>query len=69
MRGEEDFMGYPPSQKTTGVNVWMNAPGRPFEARRAKEGASADFAEETKDTTGVNPRRLHLFAVKIVVFG
>ncbi len=29
------------------------------EARRAKEGASADSAEEMKDTTGVSPWRLH----------
>jgi len=33
--------------------------GGPSEARRAKEGASADFAEEMKDTTGVSPWRLH----------
>ncbi len=46
---------YPPSQKTTGVSPWMNAGAGPFEARRAKEGASADFAEEMKDTTGVSP--------------
>jgi len=61
--------GYPPSQKTTGVSPWMNAHGGPFEARRAKEGASADSAEERKDTTGVNPWRLHFLAVKIMVFG
>ena len=29
------------------------------EALRAKEGASADSAEEMKNTTGVNPGRLH----------
>jgi len=64
---------YPPSQKTTGVSPWMNAMADPptfvghsrlrsakAEARRAKEGASADSAEERKDTTGVNPWRLHL---------
>ncbi len=33
--------------------------GGPSEARRAEEGASADCAEEMKDTTGVNPWRLH----------
>ena len=51
----------------------MNAKGGPSEARRApglrsrngsfdgvgKEGASADSAEEMKDTTGVSPWRLH----------
>ena len=30
----------------------MNAKGGPSEARRAKEGASADSAEEISDTTG-----------------
>ncbi len=29
------------------------------EAQRAKEGASADSAEEMKDCTGENPWRLH----------
>ncbi len=48
---------YPPSQKTMDVSLWMNAQGGPFEARRAKEGASADCAEEMKDTTGVSPWR------------
>ncbi len=61
-----------PVQKTTGIRPWMNAKGGPSEARRApglcsrscfggvgKEGASADSAEEMKDTTGVNPWRLH----------
>jgi len=43
---------YPPSQKTMGVSPWMNAHGGPFEARRAKEGASADSAEEMKDIMG-----------------
>ncbi len=42
------------------VSPWMNAQGGPSEARRAKEGASADSAEEMKDTTGVSPGRLHL---------
>jgi len=37
----------------------MNAQGGPAEACKAKAGASADFAEEMKDTTGVNPWRLH----------
>ncbi len=50
---------YPPSQKTMGVGPWMNATVGSSEARRAKEGASADSAEERKDTTGVNPWRLH----------
>jgi hypothetical protein len=36
--------------------------GGPSEARRAKEGASADFAEEMKDTTAVSPWRLHFCA-------
>ncbi len=42
-----------------GVSSWMNATVGPSEARRAKEDASADSAEERKDTTGVNPWRLH----------
>jgi len=50
---------YPPSQKTMDESPWMNAQGGPSEARRAKEGASADYAEEMKDTTGVSPWRLH----------
>ncbi len=50
---------YPSSQKTTDVSPWMNAQGGPFEARRAKEGASVDYAEEMKDTTGESPWRLH----------
>ncbi len=50
---------YPPSQKTMGVSPWMNAQRGPSEARRAKEGASADCAEKMKDTTGVSPWRLH----------
>ncbi len=37
----------------------MNASGGPSEARRAKGGASADSAEEMKDTRGVSPWRLH----------
>ena len=37
----------------------MNGTGGPSEARRAKEGASADFAEEMKGTTGLRPWRLH----------
>ena len=37
----------------------MNGTGGPSEARRAKEGASVDFAEEMKDTTGLRPWRLH----------
>ncbi len=50
---------YPPSQKNMGVSPWTNATVGPSEVRRAKEGASADSAEERKDTTGVNPWRLH----------
>ncbi len=56
-----------------GVSPWMNAQGGPSEAWRApglrsrsgrfggvgKEGASADWPEEMKDTTGVSPWRLH----------
>ena len=42
-----------------GVSPWMNAKVGPSVARRAKEGASADSAEEMKDTTGVSPWRLH----------
>ena len=38
----------------------MNASDGPSEARRAKDGASADSADGMKDTTGVNPWRLHL---------
>ena len=45
------------------VSPWMNAQGGPSEARRAKEGASADCAEEIKDTTGVIPWRLHSLVV------
>ncbi len=37
---------YRPTQKTMGVSPWMNAQGGPSEAWRAKEGASADCAEE-----------------------
>ncbi len=33
----------------------MTAQGGPSEARRAKEDASVDCAEEMKDTTGVSP--------------
>jgi len=51
---------YPPSQKTTGVSPWMNVTVGPAVAL-AKVGASADSAEEMKDTTGVNPWRLHSF--------
>jgi hypothetical protein len=50
---------YPSLQKTTGIYPWMNATDGPSEARRAKEGASADFAEEMRDTTGVNLWKLH----------
>ncbi|MEE9549743.1 MAG: hypothetical protein V3W08_05015, partial [Candidatus Binatia bacterium] len=32
---------------------------RTYSTRQAKEGASADCAEEMKDTTGVSPWRLH----------
>ncbi|MCZ6561514.1 MAG: hypothetical protein O6948_01115, partial [Deltaproteobacteria bacterium] len=39
---------YPPSQKARAVRPWMNGIGGPSEARRAKEGASVDFAEEMK---------------------
>ena len=52
---------YPPSQKTLGVSPRMNAEVGPSEAQRTKEGASADFAEEMKDTLGVSPWRLHFF--------
>jgi len=31
-----------------------------YSTGQAKEGASADSADERKDTTGVNPWRLHL---------
>jgi outer membrane lipopolysaccharide assembly protein LptE/RlpB len=44
----------------------MNATVGPSEARRAKEGASADSAEERKDTTGVNQWRLHFGAVAVL---
>ncbi len=40
------WLFYPPSQKTTAVRPWMNAHDGPSEAPRAKEGASADSAEE-----------------------
>ncbi len=42
-----------------GVSPWLNAQGGPAEAHRAKAGASADSAEEMKDTPGVSPGRLH----------
>jgi len=54
------MLAYAPSRKTIGVSLWMNAQGGRAEARRAKAGASADSAEEMKDTTGVNPSTLHL---------
>jgi hypothetical protein len=38
----------------------MNAQGGPAEACRAKADASADSAEEMKDTPGVSPGRLHV---------
>jgi len=37
----------------------MNAKGGPSEGRRAKEGASADSAEEMKNTPGLRPWKLH----------
>jgi hypothetical protein len=46
----------------------MNGTGGPSEARRAKEGASADFAEEMKDTTGVSPWGLHFDFTFAVIF-
>jgi len=46
---------YPPAQKTMGVGPWMNATVGPSEARRAKEGASADSAEERKGYHGCKP--------------
>ena len=49
---------YPPSQKTMAVRPRMNADDGPAVAL-AKVGASADSAEEMKDTTSVNPWRLH----------
>ncbi len=58
-KGNSSKYIYPPSQKTMGLRPWINATVGPSEARRAKEGASADSAEERKDTTGVNPWRLH----------
>ena len=36
----------PPSQKTMAIRRWMTANGGPSEARRTKEGAAADSAEE-----------------------
>ena len=39
----------------------MNAMDGSSEAQGAKEGASADSAEEMKDTTGVSSWRLHCF--------
>ncbi len=56
---KRSYLFYQPSQKTMGVSLWMKAQGGPSEARRAKERASADCAEEMKDTTGVSPWRLH----------
>ena len=64
---------YPPLQKTMGVSPWMNATVGPSEAQRApglrsrsgsfggvgKESASANFAEDRKDTTGLHPWRVH----------
>ena len=48
-----------------GVSPWMNATVGPSEARRAKEGASADSTEEMKDTTNVHLWRLHLKPKKL----
>jgi len=36
---------------------------RTYSTGQAKKGASADSAEERKDTTGVNPWRLHNIAI------
>ncbi|MDI6821030.1 MAG: hypothetical protein QMD65_02500 [Patescibacteria group bacterium] len=54
---------YPLSQKATGVSPWMNAKCGPSEARRTKEGALADSAEEIKDITAVSPWGLHFLLV------
>jgi hypothetical protein len=59
IKDEAIGVNYPRSQKTMGVSPWMNATVGPSKARRAKEGALADSAEERKDTTGVHPWRLH----------
>ena len=70
---------YPPSQKTMGVSPWLNAKVGPSEARiakkglsfrssQAKEDASADSAEEMKDTTGVSPWRLHFFLMDLLLY-
>ncbi len=40
------------------ISPWMNVQGKPSEARRANVGASADCAEEMKDTSSVSPWRL-----------
>ncbi len=54
---------YPPSQKTTGVSPWLNAGDGPFEARRAKEGASADSAEDNEGYHGCKPVEASLKSV------
>ncbi len=46
----------------------MNARGGPFEDRRAKEGVSADSADEMKDTTGVNPWYPSLYKLDLAEF-
>jgi hypothetical protein len=49
------FFIYPPSQKATGVNPWMNA--KRVTLRSLGEGgyASAGFAEVCEDATAVKP--------------
>ena len=50
---------YLPSQKTTAVRPWMNARRTRHSLGKGGLCASADSAEEIKDTTGVNPWRFH----------
>ncbi len=58
---------YPPSQKSEGVSPLMNAKRGPSIAQRAKEGASADFAEETKKPMSEKPWRLHFAALIFIL--
>jgi len=46
---------YPPSQKTMSVSPRMNAKRVPSKAQKAKEGASADYAEKMKNAMSVSP--------------
>jgi hypothetical protein len=46
---------YPPSQKATGVNPWMNAKRVTLRSFSEVGYASAGFAEASEDATAVKP--------------